>query len=205
MTAPQRTTLEQILDAAQAEFLEKGYQTAALREISKRAGVTTGALYGYFRNKEELFEALVREPYEELMEMYCTILRQFSELPPLEQQQHMMDYTAQTITRMTDYIYEHHDAFKLILCCSEGTRFNDLVHRMANLDVSATHSFAQVNRELGVPMKPVNAKLEHMLTSGMFSTYFELVVHDIPRQEADEYIQQLLAFYGAGWAKIMGF
>ena len=56
------TTLEKIQDAALAEFLDKGFQGASLRQIVKNAGVTTGAFYGYFSSKEALFNALV-EPH----------------------------------------------------------------------------------------------------------------------------------------------
>ena len=41
-----RTTLERIQQAARMEFLEKGFQSASLRNIVKAAGVTTGAFYG---------------------------------------------------------------------------------------------------------------------------------------------------------------
>ena len=40
---------------AMEEFTEKGFQGASLRQIVKQAGVTTGALYGYFSSKEALF------------------------------------------------------------------------------------------------------------------------------------------------------
>lgn len=45
------STLERIHLAAKAEFLEKGYQAASLRNIVKNAGVTTGAFYGYYDSK----------------------------------------------------------------------------------------------------------------------------------------------------------
>ena len=51
-----RTTLERIQQAARVEFLEKGFQGASLRNIVKAAGVTTGAFYGYYKSKEELFD-----------------------------------------------------------------------------------------------------------------------------------------------------
>ena len=46
------TTLERIQEAAMTEFLDKGFLGASLRQIVKNAGVTTGALYGYFSSKE---------------------------------------------------------------------------------------------------------------------------------------------------------
>ena len=51
------TTLENIHRAAKAEFLEKGYKDASLRNIVKSVGMTTGAFYGYYKSKEELFES----------------------------------------------------------------------------------------------------------------------------------------------------
>ena len=57
-----------ILSAAIQEFLEKGFTSASLRNIAKKAGVTTGALYGYYDSKEDLFEALVGEHYNFLLE-----------------------------------------------------------------------------------------------------------------------------------------
>ena len=48
-----------VLQSAQREFLDKGYEKASLRSIAQNAGVTTGALYVRFPNKSALFAALV--------------------------------------------------------------------------------------------------------------------------------------------------
>lgn len=48
MNEVEQTTLHLILSAAMQEFLEKGFKSASLRNIVKTAGVTTGALYGYY-------------------------------------------------------------------------------------------------------------------------------------------------------------
>ena len=53
-------------------------------------------------------------------------------------------------------------------------------------------------------MKKIDSQLEHMLISGMFSGFFEIVVHDMPQEQAAEYIKELREFYTAGWTKIMG-
>lgn len=44
-----------ILEKARDHFLEYGYRGTNLRNIARNAGVTTGALYHYFRGKDELF------------------------------------------------------------------------------------------------------------------------------------------------------
>lgn len=52
---------QELLEAAQALFLEKGFAATRSEEVAARAGVAKGTLYRYFPSKEELFKAMVRE------------------------------------------------------------------------------------------------------------------------------------------------
>lgn len=56
----QISTRQRILQVALEVFAEKGVQGATVVEIAKRMGITGGALYRYFENKEEIFEAVVQ-------------------------------------------------------------------------------------------------------------------------------------------------
>ena len=47
-----------LLEAARALIREKGYARTTLEQVAARAGMTTGAIYGNFRNRDELFMAL---------------------------------------------------------------------------------------------------------------------------------------------------
>lgn len=47
-----------LLEAARAVVREKGYARTTLEEVAERAGMTTGAIYGNFGNRDELFIAL---------------------------------------------------------------------------------------------------------------------------------------------------
>lgn len=47
-----------LLEAARALIREKGFARTTLEEVAARAGMTTGAIYGNFRNRDELFVAL---------------------------------------------------------------------------------------------------------------------------------------------------
>jgi len=50
----------QILEAAFAEFAEKGYAAARLEDVARRIGVTKGTIYVYFPSKQELFQQVCR-------------------------------------------------------------------------------------------------------------------------------------------------
>lgn len=71
MSEEEQTTLHLIRSAAMQEFLKKGFKSASLRNIVKIAGVTTGAFYGYYDSKEDLFESLVSEHYNFLLNCFC--------------------------------------------------------------------------------------------------------------------------------------
>jgi TetR/AcrR family acrAB operon transcriptional repressor len=51
-------TRDQILDAAEWVFVERGVARTSLEDVALRAGFTRGAIYGHFRNKVELFVAM---------------------------------------------------------------------------------------------------------------------------------------------------
>jgi len=51
---------EAILSAAFEVFAANGFEAARLDEVAQRAGVAKGTIYLYFRDKEELFQAMVR-------------------------------------------------------------------------------------------------------------------------------------------------
>jgi AcrR family transcriptional regulator len=47
-----------LLEAARALIREKGYERTTMEDVAQRAGMTTGAIYGNFKNRDELFIAL---------------------------------------------------------------------------------------------------------------------------------------------------
>ena len=51
-------TRQQIIDAAREVFLKAGVNRTTLQDIAKQAGVTRGAVYWHFSNKNELFNAM---------------------------------------------------------------------------------------------------------------------------------------------------
>ena len=199
-----RTTLERIHQAAKAEFLEKGYKDASLRNIVKSVGMTTGAFYGYYKSKEGLFEALVGEHYAYLLDCFQKAQKDFANLPHQQQPEVMGDISGVCMFEMLHYAYEHLEECKLILCCSEGTKYAGMIDEMVKIEVEGTHAYLKVLEELGRPSPQIDPALEHILITGMFHTFFELVIHEMPLNDAENYVREMRACYTAGWMKIMG-
>lgn len=200
----EQSTLEKILTAGKAEFLDKGFKSASLRNIVKIAGVTTGAFYGYFSGKEALFAALVEEHAKAIMNIFMSAQEDFVKLPKEVQAQHMGVESLSSLNEIVDYIYKHFDEFKLLVCKSEGTSYENFVHNMVEIEVEQTLEFIEVLKSQGKNVPDMEKPVCHMIVSGMFTGIFELIKHDMKKENAVKYVSQLQDFYIAGWSKILG-
>ena len=197
-------TLESIQQAAMQEFLDKGFQRASLRQIVKNAGVTTGAFYGYFSSKEALFNALVEPHAAAIMGKFMEAQTSFAELPEEQQPSHKGVESGTYLDWMVDYICQHREPVKLLLTRSEGTSYEHFVHNMVEVEVEYTLQYMEVLRRLGKDIPTLDKSLCHIIASGMMSGIFEIVVHDMPREQALRDVDHLRDFYTAGWLKLMG-
>jgi len=70
-----RRTQRAILDAAAAEFGEKGFHEGSVSAITRRAGVALGSFYTYFDSKDAVFRALVADMSEQVRDHVAPALR----------------------------------------------------------------------------------------------------------------------------------
>ncbi|MDH7515524.1 MAG: helix-turn-helix domain-containing protein [Bacteroidota bacterium] len=97
----------EIVEAARAVFASRGFAEATLEEIAERAEYGKGTLYGYFQNKEELFEAVISDSLDRLLELTHSCCSGSGE-SVVEKYQ----YFARTLLR---YLFENQELFRLIL------------------------------------------------------------------------------------------
>ena len=197
-------TLEKIQQAALTEFLDKGFLSASLRQIVKNAGVTTGAFYGYFSCKEALFASIVEPHAAALMGRFMDAQTSFAGRPEAEQPEHMGEDSESCLDWMVDYICQNREPVKLLLCRAEGTGYESFVHNMVEVEVEYTLRYMKVLRRLGRRVPTLSRSMCHIIASGMFNGLFEVVIHDMPYEQALRDVKQLRAFYTAGWLELVG-
>lgn len=61
-----RATLARILEAGREVFGESGYVSMRMSDLAERSGLSMGALYRYFDNKDDVFLAIIRDIHNEL-------------------------------------------------------------------------------------------------------------------------------------------
>ena len=204
MVESSSATLEKIQQAALTEFLDKGFLSASLRQIVKNAGVTTGAFYGYFSCKEALFASIVEPHAAALMGRFMEAQTSFAGRPEAEQPEHMGEDSESCLDWMVDYICQNREPVKLLLCRAEGTGYESFVHNMVEVEVEYTLRYMEVLRRLGRRVPTLSRSLCHIIASGKFNGLFEVVIHDMPYEQALRDVKQLRAFYTAGWLELVG-
>jgi AcrR family transcriptional regulator len=197
-------TLDRILQAGKDEFLENGFRGASLRTIAKRAGVTTGAIFGYYPDKKALFDALVAECADTFRNRFVSAQHEFEKLPAERQMSDMHTYTSKALQGMFDYVYENFGIFKLIICRSAGTDYEGYIDSLVEIEIESGARYADRMRAAGYPIRNFPPNLTHILANAYFSAVFETITHDMPKAEADAYVANLAEFFHAGWMKLLG-
>ncbi|MGL5436236.1 MAG: TetR/AcrR family transcriptional regulator [Lachnospiraceae bacterium] len=193
-----------LLEAAKQEFIQCGFAGAQVREIAKAAGATTGSLYKYYKDKEALFEALVGTPARQLEQQYAAIHHDFTRLPVGEQVDTLDETANHGLEWMVELMYDHFDAFKLIACCSAGTRYASFIDTLVEIEIDSSMIFIEKLQNAGHQVRQIDRGMVHMVANSMFYGVFETIVHDMPREKALEYTSCLRDFYAAGWFQILG-
>ena len=193
-------TQKKIVGVAKREFLAKGFKGASLNRIVEEAGFTKGAFYGYYPDKAALFEDIVGEALDGLTARFKAAQEAHFELIPANRAEESPALSTGYLRAFVGYIYDHFDEFKLALCCADGTKYADYVHDLVELEVAGAREFYRRLNAAGIPTPEISPSLHHMIVSAYFTAVFETVVHDMTRDQAAAYIEELAAFFNAGWA-----
>lgn len=189
-----KETKERLIESARAEFSEKDYTKASLRKICADAGVTTGALYFFFKDKEDLFAAIVEQPFDELKKI---LLRHFTtekEIPLSEMYKHIDGGHDELAAALIHHLYANYGAFTLLLTKSQGTRFERCVDEMVDMTDKTYRAMAEIMvRQL--PDKQINSYMLHWLSHMIIDAFIHLLTHEPNEKKAVGIMSRIMNFY----------
>lgn len=195
-------TREKLLESAMAEFSENGYMKASLRKICADAGVTTGALYFFFKNKNDLFKAIVDEPLKEL----CRLLTEHymqdaqdmdSDDPAVLSAEYHID-THTDLDKLVDYMYLHYDVFMLLLTGAQGSEYENTV----DMIVDMTEKGFRISAEKAAAKMPnchVDEYMLHWITHISVDAYTHLLTHERNVEKAKLHMRRVMEFLIKIW------
>ena len=174
---------ERLMECARKEFLEKGFEKASLRNICKRAEVTTGALYKRYKGKEELFSSIV----EDTSNFIFKCLKSKEELSKHPQSEeflvncwYMSDEVMLYWFRM---LMERKEPFTMLLRCSSGTKYQDFEHDLATKMSESNYRFYLQAYKRGITKKKISESDLHIIDAVYWKAVCEPFIHDYSWEE----------------------
>ena len=188
---------ERLIECAKKEFLEKGFAKASLRNICAEAGLTTGAVYFLFKDKNGLLGAIVDEPLQRIQEMmlYHFSAEQKEDFSTYQQRDGDHDQFAK---ELIDVMYDNYDAMRILLDKSQGSAYESIVDRFIETTDKYYIELAQ-NYADSVTGKRVNQYMLHWFSHIQIQAFVHLLTHKSDRQNALQSIRTVIDFLVKGW------
>ena len=188
---------QMIIDAARAEFLEKGYRDASLHKIAARAGLTTGALYTRYKNKDALFCSLVQE----VMDVVHAHSKEIQELYMKAQASGDLAEILAAIRSEEDIyqelLLEHKDACVLFFCRSEGSSLETMLDTM--LEQKGTQTVEYLRR---IAKTELDLDGVGMLLASQFLFFRKILERGYSPEKALSCMKTVELYMDAGWKAI---
>ena len=197
-------TKKKLLESAKKEFLEKGFTGASLRTIAANAGVTTGAMYRNFKDKNAFFCALVDDAVEATKNVIMLAdPKNHEKLTPAQMQEHM-DFEKKSTDDFLNYMYENFDAFTLLLRKSAGSTHEHFQEDICDLYTKNCEKTFAWMYEQKIATKQVSPMTIHFMASTIINAFCDIILHNMTQKEAKEYISDIMEFTSYGAYKLLG-
>lgn len=194
-----KATKEKLLASAKQEFMEKGYMNASLRSICKNAGVTTGALYFFFENKEDLFATLVEEPLNKLSTVMSTHYAE--ELEETEKgiiREKDISSDLEAAVQIIHFMYVYYDEFQLVLTKSQGSRFEHIIDQFVQITESHFRRIADRIAE-DTATVPISDFTVHWLAHTQIDLFVHMINYEPSEEKAVEHMKTVIKYFMSGW------
>lgn len=190
---------KKLIEAAKKEFLEKGYNKASLRKICSDAGVTTGALYFFFENKEDLYSSIVNPP---LMELKKMVIEHFKEDQAFLSNMDSLDLGnldhSDIADMLVDHVYKNYDSFILLLSGSKEDALENGIDEFVEILEQST--IAMVS---GSKFYTYDPFMTHWMAHTTVDSMVHVIKHEKDVNVAKKRIQSIMNYLVIGWVKLV--
>jgi TetR/AcrR family transcriptional regulator, transcriptional repressor of aconitase len=158
------TRRAQILDAARRCFVRQGFHETSMQELLAEAGLSSGAVYGYFSSKDELIVAIAEDNISQI----SALLRSFTDR---EAPGTARDLLIEVLGFIRSMHAENGFAAIALLVWSEATRKAELAARLTELMTEYRNSFSRLAGPGGQPWNGLSPQATGALLTSVVVGY----------------------------------
>jgi AcrR family transcriptional regulator len=195
-----------LMQSAKEEFLTHGYKDASINRISLNAGVTSGAIYIRYKNKDEIFYSLVKPVIKSMEETINHYKGKYSALGKCQSWERLAVLDRDVFEWMIDFMFEHHDEFKLLICKSEGSSVSGFASSLIDFKFQQTYAFIEniITPKEGETSRPPILKEEiALLASAQYHSLFEVIHRNYNKEDAKKYLNTIRRIYENGLKELL--
>lgn len=174
-----------ILKVALDEFYSKDFKSATMRDIAKKANIPTGLIYSYYKNKQDLFNEVVRPVCFD----WSKILQQYNP-PKNDSLDRLSNMEKEFILKLFDYQRE----FIVLIDKSAGT---DYQHEKAKMIKIIEEHIQNAWNNLNMEYDDI---FIHILASNFMESLLEVMRHFKNKEWASKILNQLTQLFFPGIA-----
>jgi len=192
---------QSILQAARKEFIHKGYKDASMRKIAKEANVGLSNIYNYFKNKDEIFLAVVKPARDDL---FTFVTRQHSEKSIDFDKIAIWEYQEESIDLYIRLIHTYEEELRLLLFHAEGSSLRNFRNELTNHLTQVNYSYMELVKKYYPHAQDISDFFVHAMNSWMVSILGEIVMHKLERDKIRSFFREYFRFEMAGWLELTG-
>ena len=185
---------DKIIQAATAEFLEHSFRGASMRKIAQRAGLTTGALYNRYENKDVLFCSLIETALREISGQFEPMKQLYLEAQAIADPEKIMAAIRQEERIYLDLMFRYYDQCVLFFCCSDGSSIQQSLNQMMEEKAKQTVLFLK-----SIARRDVNLDGIEIILSEQFHYYRHVLQKGYSKEQVLACMQSVEEFMDAGW------
>ena len=202
-------THSKILESGIKNFLKDGYEKSNLRKICKESGVTTGAFYRHFDDKENLFTNLVEPFASQILDIYKNYedksLKTYESDEELSKNKllEILKMKEEASVKSVSFFYDNKDIFELLIFSSYGTKYENFIDEIIGFEDENHKKILNLIYKNGYRSVITDEGL-HLINHAYIYALSELVVHSNSKEEAIHNAKIIAGFFNDGWKKIRG-
>ena len=186
-----------IIQAAYSEFLAYGFQKASVHKIAEKAGVTTGAIYTRYKNKDALFASLLQDFFGTMKTLFTPIAEEYEKAKHSAQPEDILRAINAEERIYFQLLIGHYDDCSLFFCRSDGSSVETMLHEL--MDQKAEQTVEFFSQLYG---KKPNADAIRLLMGAQFWYFRQLLDKHLEEDEMFACLQAVLDFTNAGWRQL---
>lgn len=198
-------THKKIIDSGKLNFLNDGYERSNLRKICKDAGVTTGAFYRHFEDKEDLFISLVEPLAKELLDFYDKYEEESFRDIEKNCGQDLAGINIDGSIESTLYMFSKKELFNLLIYKAYGTKYDNFIELLVEKeDINRHKAFQIISKKKNIEAE-IPKEAMHLLNHAYINALCEIVIHSQTEEEVKINTRIILKFFYDGCEKLRGF